>query len=128
MSDALLFASLNRQHDDEDAEEAREEQIAALVPGIAAKLESDPDFCELAMSELFGDPVDDIVQACGAFFARYKAADTERGEAEAGHALYRLVKPYIEAAATEQAESDARNEVVRLEKLAASDAAEARAA
>ena len=111
MSDALLFAPLYRQQEYEDYLEAREAAIDAMVPELAAHLESDPDFCELAMSELYGDPVDSIVQACGSFFARFKAADTERGEAEAGYALYRLIKPYIEAAANEQAESDARNKV-----------------
>lgn len=111
MSDALLFAALNRQHDYEDYLEAREAAIDAMVPELAAHLGSDPDFCELAMSELYGDPVQDIVNACGSFYARYKAAGTERGEAEAGYALYRLIKPYIEVAANEQAESDARDKV-----------------
>ena len=111
MSDALLFAALNRQHDYEDAEEAREAMIDAMVPELAAHLQSDPDFCELAMSELYGDPVQDIVNACGSFFARYKAAETVEQEARAGYALYRLIKPYIEAAANAQAESDARDKV-----------------
>ena len=111
MSDALLFAALNCQHDYEDYLEAREAAIDAMVPELAAHLQSDPDFCELAMSELYGDPVQDIVNACGSFFARYKAAETVEQEARAGYALYRLIKPYIEAAANAQAESDARDKV-----------------
>ena len=124
---ALLLEPLYRQQDQEAADEAREERIDALVPGIATKLASDEDFCELAMSELFGDPVEDLMQSAGKFFARYKTATTERGEAEAGYALYRDLKPYIEAAVKSQAESDARDEVARLEGLDRDDADEHRA-
>lgn len=109
--DAMLFAGLAREEAELSADEQREAAIDAMVPEIAAHLESDSDFCEMAMSELCCDPVDEIVKACGSFFARYNAAETERGEAEAGYALYRLVKPYIEAAAKDQAESDARDKV-----------------
>lgn len=111
MTDALLFAPLYRQHDYEDYLEAREAAIDEMVPELAAQLELDQDFCGLAMSELCGDPVQDIVNACGPFFARYKAAETVEQEARAGYALYQLIKPYIEAAANEQAESDARDKV-----------------
>lgn len=109
--DAMLFAGLAREEAELSADEQRDAEIEAMVPELAAHLESDSDFCEMAMSELCGDPLNEIAKACGSFYARYKAAETERGEAEAGYALYRLVKPYIKTAAKDQAESDARDKV-----------------
>lgn len=126
MTESIL-RDLDRQHDEEAAEEARDQRIADLMPPIIARLMCEPEFCASAASELFGDPVESLMQSAGRFYARFNDANTNGGMAQAGHDLWRDLKPYMMDAARDAAETEAAAEVDRLDSLDRDDAAEARA-
>lgn len=119
MSESIL-RDLDRLHDAQDAEEAREERIDALVPEIAARLAKDVTLAGDALIELAWEPIAALLRDLAGFAIRR--------DQDLLDALCKQVVSHIEAAAKSQAESDARDEVARLERLGRDDELEARAA
>lgn len=107
----------------EEADEAREEWIADKSPARAKALLSEPDFAWTAIGDLSRDVQCGFAEDLGAFFEAYHAGNTDTELARAGHALYRTLKPYVEAAAAEQAQTEVAAEwdadMARMERNAA---------
>ena len=97
-------------------DEARDEYIDDNAPALAKKLLGRDSFAEGVLNDLSNDVLAAFATDLGTFFERYHNAETTTGEAEAGHALYRTLKPYIEAAALEQAKTDAGEAFDKAEK------------
>lgn len=94
---------------EEAREEAREEYIEDNAQDIARRIMSDAEFAaDVCIDQHWNDEVThEILKAVGYFWTAYRAATTADGEAAAGFALYRMLKPTIEAAALEQAKQEA---------------------
>lgn len=91
---------------EDEAAERRDEWIAKHAPARAKALLSEPDFAWTAIGDLSRDVQCGFAEDLGRFFEAYHAAETAAYEAQAGYALYRTLKPYVEAAAKEQAETE----------------------
>ena len=87
-------------------DEAREEYILEHTPEAAKLLMVEPDFAWTAMADLSNEVLCDFAEDLGRFFEGYHAGNTDAELAQAGYALYRTLKPYVEDAALEQAKLD----------------------
>jgi hypothetical protein len=126
-----MSAALNNWHgrmSEDDAQDSREERIADRAAEIAKRLIVDVEACRLAASEIYGDPVESIMQDVGTFYALFEAAQTDADMASAGYDLWRVLKPYMQHAAKMQAKSDARDEIEAEEAAHRDDAIQAKAA
>lgn len=121
MSYARQLSAAQRQYESESAYdeaqelagERRDQYIADFAPAVAARILTDEDDCWGYAVDLSADAQADVMQEAGKFFARFHAAKDNDAMAQAGHALYRLLLPYMEAAAKEQAESEVAAEYDR---------------
>ena len=114
---------------EEAREEARDEYIETNAPALAKKLLGRDSFAEGVLNDLSNYVLATFATDLGMFFERYHNAETVAGEAEAGHALYRSLKPYIFAAAMDQAKQEAGDAFDKEEAAwTAEDGSEARAA
>lgn len=91
---------------EDEAWERREEWIAGHAPARAKALLSEPDFAWTAIGELSREVKCGFAEDLGRFYERYRAAQTDTSEAEAGKPLYDTLTPYVEAAALEQATTE----------------------
>lgn len=100
-----------RQHESEsafdEAEEARDEWIDEHADLIANDLLKDEDFVREALADETEGAQAAILQDVGRFFARFHATNDERELLAIAVALYREVKPYVEAAAKERGRDEA---------------------
>jgi hypothetical protein len=92
----------------EEADERRDDAIEAVVPAIAAKLIGSEDFAWGVLVDLPAATQRSLLQDLGLFFERFHNENGSDAElASIANALYREVKPTIEAAALEQARDEA---------------------
>lgn len=91
---------------EDEAWERREQWIADHAPARAKALLSEPDFAWTAIGNLSRDVLVGMAEDLGRFYERYRAAQTDTGEGEAGYPLYLTLNPYVEAAALEQATTE----------------------
>ena len=100
-----------RQHESEsafdEAEEAREEWIDEYADLIANGLLKDEDFVREALADETEGAQAAILQDVGRFFARFHATNDERELLAIAVALYREVKPYVDAAAKARGRDEA---------------------
>lgn len=89
----------------EEADERRDEYIAEFSPAVAKQLVGSDDFAWSVLVGLSDEAKNSVLQDVGRFFTAFQNShDSPDALAAIGCALWRDLKPHIEAAATEQAE------------------------
>ena len=101
--------------DDEQADERRDDYIDQFAPAAAKALLCDESFAEGATNDLSNDVLASFATELGTFFAQYHGAADVHAEAAAGYALYRTLKPYMEAAALDRAKDEVAEQYDRAE-------------
>jgi hypothetical protein len=100
-----------RQYESEsafdEAEEARDEWIDEHADLIANGLLKNEDFVREALADETEGAQAAILQDVGRFFARFHATNDERELLAIAVALYREVKPYVDAAAKARGRDEA---------------------
>lgn len=99
----------------EEQEEARDEYIEDLAPRVAEKIVGRESFAEGALNDLSKDTLAEFATELGTFFEQFHNAKDSAGEAAAGYALYRRLKPHVEAAALDLAKQEVAAEYDRAE-------------
>ena len=97
----------------EEADERRDEYIEDFAPTVAKSIVGRDDVQERAINGLGDNDKDTILADAFRFFGQFHAAETDAGMADAGYALYRMIKPYIEGAALEVAREEVAAEYDR---------------
>ena len=124
----VAYDNQSPDESDDAAWEAREDFIESATPTAAKLLMVSPDFAWTAMAEQPDAILVSFAEDLGNFFERYHAGNTDTELAQAGYALYRTLKPYVEAAAEAQARLDVADDYDRQQADAPRSHAEARAA
>lgn len=91
----------------EREEEAREAFIVAAIKPLVAERMRDEDHTVEPFGFLKHEQEVSVLEAAGRFVAAFERAETDDAMADAGYALFRVLKPYAEDYITEIARQDA---------------------